>query len=119
MTAAASAAVSPERLRRSADVVRVLRAGSRVSGNLTVVHTLPASEDAGRIAVVASRRVGGAVQRNRAKRVIRAALRELTLPTGRDLVIVARPTAATCRSGDVQRELGTLLGRLSPVGSAA
>ena len=43
--------------------------------------------------VVAGRRVGSAVRRNRAKRRLRAALSLQTLPAGRDIVLVARPGA--------------------------
>lgn len=100
-------------------MVRVLRTGRRVSGNLTVVHALPSDEGNGRIAVVASRRVGGAVQRNRAKRVIRAALREVQVPRGLDLVVVARPTAAASTSPQVLTELHQTLGRLQPVRATA
>jgi ribonuclease P protein component len=40
---------------------------------------------------VAGKRVGGAVRRNRAKRRIRAALREVGLPQGQDVIVIAGP----------------------------
>jgi ribonuclease P protein component len=43
--------------------------------------------------VVAGRKVGGAVVRNRAKRRLRACLRDGSLPGGVDLVVTARPGA--------------------------
>ena len=46
-----------------------------------------------RATVVAGRRVGSAVRRNRAKRRLRAALGLQTLPSGRDIVLVARAGA--------------------------
>jgi ribonuclease P protein component len=66
--------------------------------------------------IVASRRVGGAIQRNRAKRVIRAALRPLLPRLRRPLwiVLVARQQAAdhALRSHEVQLELEGLFSRL-------
>lgn len=66
--------------------------------------------------IVASRRVGGAIQRNRAKRVIRAALRPLLPRLRRPLwiVLVARQPSAdlAVRSHEVQLELEGLLSRL-------
>ena len=81
---------------------------------------LPAGDPAqpGGIArgIVASRRVGGAIQRNRAKRIIRAALRPLIPRLRRPLwiVLVARQQAAdrSVRSHEVQVELEGLLSRL-------
>ena len=54
-------------------------------------------DDAGpaRATVVAGRKVGNAVARNRAKRRLRAALAQTPAPGGVDLVIVARPPAGT------------------------
>ncbi len=42
-----------------------------------------------RVAVIAGRRVGGAVQRNRAKRRLREALRQVTLPESEHLAVIA------------------------------
>lgn len=101
-----------ERLHRSDDITSVLRSGRRRGGALVVVHLRPASGGASRVAVVASRRVGGAVQRNRAKRLLREASRQLCLPQGYDMVLVARPAAAAARCEAVRAELERLLGQL-------
>jgi len=56
----------------------------------------PADHHDLRVAVVAGRRVGGSVQRNRAKRRLRAALAEVQdLPTGEDVAVVAGPEVLT------------------------
>ncbi|MDE0600700.1 MAG: ribonuclease P protein component [bacterium] len=57
-------------------------------GGLTVVSAPNATDRTG-IGLVAGRRVGTAVVRNRAKRRLRAALAEVGAPPGRDYVIVA------------------------------
>ena len=61
-----------------------------------------------RVAVIASRRVGGAVQRNRAKRLLREAARHLPLQSGTDVVLVARARCARSTLDEVFEELSGL-----------
>ena len=73
----------------------VLRHGRRIRrGGITLVAH---RRDGGgpRIGLVVGRRVGGAVVRNRAKRRLRAALREATLSEATDYVLIATPVVAT------------------------
>lgn len=105
-----------ERLTRSADVRAVLRRGRRRAGDLVVVHVRDRDDDApGRLTAVASRRVGGAVQRNRAKRVLRAAAAEVGVADGVDVALVARRAASETSSTAVAAELR----RLFPEGIGA
>lgn len=107
-----------QRLTRSADVRAVLRRGRRRAGDLVVVHVLGRDDDGpGRLTVVASRRVGGAVQRNRAKRVLRAAAAEVGVADGVDVALVARRAAADSTSTAVAVELRALFP--AGVGAAA
>jgi ribonuclease P protein component len=69
-----------------------------------------------RLGLTVSRRVGGAVVRNRVKRRLREwfrSHREL-VPLGKDLVIIARPAAAMATVCELARELATSLARLDP-----
>jgi ribonuclease P protein component len=72
-----------------------------------------------RSGITASKKIGGAVQRNRAKRVIREALRllmqEYTLKTGHLIVIAAREKATVCKMQDVKRDVHSALMRLSMI----
>ena len=112
----------PGRLSRSADVQRVLRRGRSRGGDLLAVHVIERGDDepsVTRLTVVASRRVGGAVRRNRAKRLLREAARVRPWREGQDLVLVAR---AACADSDLHRvgiELDRLAHRLDALLDAA
>lgn len=95
------------------DVQAVLRDGRAAHGSAMVLR-LAAREDtspAG-VTVIASRKVGGAVTRNRAKRRLREALRCVDVPAGVDLVVVARGAALTVPLPSLVSELDALLGRV-------
>ncbi len=72
--------------------------------------------DGWRIGFTASRKVGGAVQRNRAKRRLRALARavmpELARP-GFDYVLVARTPVLTCTYGRLEADLTAALTELA------
>ncbi len=78
-------------------------------------------DDLGRLTVVASRRVGGAVQRNRAKRVLRAAAADVGVADGVDVALVARRATVDSTSPAVAAELRALfpdgIGALAEVAS--
>jgi ribonuclease P protein component len=65
----------------------------------------------GGLSVVASRKVGGAVERNRAKRILRAAWREIGPETGdaNDVVLVAREGIRGMKTQDLVPEMNELL----------
>ena len=76
-------------LRTSSQFQQVFRHGShRRSGGLVVVQA-PGPVGPPRVGFVVGRKVGGAVQRNRAKRRLREAARKAPLQQGTDYVIVA------------------------------
>ncbi len=84
------------RLTRSADFQRVYRQGKSVAGRHAVLYYFErvsdAGEDAPRLGVSVSKKVGGAVVRNQVKRVLKEAFRELQDRTAAnyDYVIIAR-----------------------------
>ena len=93
------------RLSRSGDFDRVYREGRSHASRYLVVYAFPREEAAGdpRLGVSVGRKVGGAVERNRVKRMLREAFWSIAegLPVGHDFVVVARP-----ESGELARRDG-------------
>jgi ribonuclease P protein component len=86
------------RLSRSAEFERVYRQGRSKGNRFLVLYAFPREEDSDegpRLGLSVGRRVGGAVERTRVKRVLREAFWEeaARLPEGSDYVVVARPEA--------------------------
>lgn len=95
------------RLSRSAEFDRVFRQGRSHANRVLVLYGFPRSDGASagvepRMGLSVSRRVGGAVERNRVKRLLREAfeLEAGRLPEGHDVVIVARPEARVAAERD-------------------
>ena len=80
------------RLTRSEDIYRVRQQGRSYVHDAMVLGVKPNPCDHNRIAIIAGRSVGGAVQRNLAKRRMRSAYHSLksNVIQGYDLVIIAR-----------------------------
>ena len=96
---------------------RVFRSGKRRRNGGVVVIVALGAPGPPRVGVVAgAKSVGGAVQRNRAKRRLRAALRGVRLRDGHDYVVVASPTVVTAAFGEVEQWLRCAVGEETPGG---
>jgi len=89
------------RLSRSAEFERVYRQGRSVGNRFLVLYAFPRAgtasdgSDGPRLGLSVSRKVGGAVDRNRVKRLLREAfaVEGERVPADHDVVLVARPDA--------------------------
>jgi len=101
------------RLTRSTDFKRVRRYGKSYAHPLVVLYTTASGELLSRVGVTAGRWVGGAVERNRAKRLLREAVRSLypqILP-GNDLLFIARAPLPAANLSLTQAALMSVLQR--------
>ena len=96
-----------ERLRTGGEFDAVFKRGTRLEGRLFLLVAAPNRLRHDRLGLAVSRRVGGAVQRNRARRLVRESFRRLAPRPGPsvDLVVVARAEIVGCGQAEVDREL--------------
>ncbi|MEO6873085.1 MAG: ribonuclease P protein component [Chthoniobacterales bacterium] len=95
------------RLKLSREFARVRTKGRTVRGGLLLVGLLAVEEEAAfRVGLVTSRRVGGAVVRNRIRRRLREIVRrhQHDLTPGFWMVLVARPAAGRATSEALEAE---------------
>lgn len=108
-----------ERLRAAGEFRRVYDRGISRSGSFLVVFVLAAPDLTRKVGVVAGRRVGGAIRRNRAKRLLRESYRrhrDAVPATGVHLVLVARRACADAGQAEVERDYLRILRRALPSG---
>ena len=79
-----------QRIRRKLDFERVYRQGTRVHGRFMTLFVLPNGGTTPRFGVAATRKIGSAVDRNRAKRLSREVFRRKKVAKGVDVVVVPR-----------------------------
>lgn len=107
----------PERrIRRRPEFQRVYEAGQRLGLRLMTVILAPNGLEQSRLGVSATRKLGGSVVRNRAKRVVREVFRQSDVPGGLDIVVIPRPALLEAEYAAVESEFRYALRRARRAG---
>ena len=87
------------------DFVALYNKGKFIASKYIVIYVKPNGRSFNRLGITAGKKIGNAVCRNRAKRLIRLAYREaeIDLPIGIDIVIVARQLVTQIKSQELCR----------------
>ena len=97
-------------INKNTEFIRGYRKGTSAVSPLVVSYVLKNRYGHTRIGITASKKVGCAVKRNRARRVIREALRSLNLDMSQsyDIILVARAKTAYVKQQQVEAQLRVL-----------
>lgn len=104
-------------LKENRDFRRLYRTGKSRASSCLVTYATRSREGRTRCGITAGKKIGGAVQRNRAKRVIRAAYRQLEpqIDGAYDIVFVARTKTTCVKMPDVLRQMEAHLKELGVI----
>ena len=79
-----------DRVRRRPEFERAYDTGRRIHGRFMMIFVVPNGGTGSRLGVAATRKLGSAVERNRAKRLAREVFRRHKIAAGLDVIIVPR-----------------------------
>lgn len=100
-----------ERIRRHAEFKQVYERGVRLHSRYSTVFMLANERGVGRLGIAATKKLGGSVQRNRAKRLIREVFRRNKIAPGFDVVVVPRRELLDASLTVLETDYRTLLER--------
>lgn len=94
-------------IKMNKDFIRAYKRGKSAITPCIALYYIPNKQNVLRLGITVSKKIGGAVQRNRAKRIMRAAFAQIapSLKPGYDYIMVARARAPYKKSGDIYAEL--------------
>jgi ribonuclease P protein component len=107
-----SAAFRPhERIRRREEFQRVYAQGTKIHGRFGILFLLPNGLAVSRLGIAATKKFGGSVARNRAKRLIRDVFRRNKIASGFDVVVVPKRALLETSLGAFEAEFRRTLER--------
>ncbi len=98
-----------EHVRKRADFELIYKTGTKRSGRLMTMFTREREEGLARLGIAATRKMGGAVERNRAKRLVRELFRHHKPAAALDVVVVPRREMLGAPYERVESEFQSLL----------
>jgi ribonuclease P protein component len=102
---------SAEHIRQRGEFQQVYDRGLRISGRLATLFVLANALPVGRLGIAATKRLGGAVERNRAKRLIREAFRRNKIASGYDVIVIPKRELLDASLTDIEAEYRSNLER--------
>jgi ribonuclease P protein component len=100
-----------ERLRKRSEFERVYKQGLKASGRFMTLFLLRNGRPISRLGIAATRKLGGAVQRNRAKRLAREIYRRHKPQPGLDLVVIPRREFLNVELTSLEAEYQSIVSR--------
>ena len=104
-----------EHVRARRDFERAYNEGARIHGRFMIVFVLPNGGTTPRLGVSATRKLGSAVERNRAKRLARELFRRRKLDAGVDIIVVPRREMLDAPFASLEADYYALLDRRDSV----
>ena len=103
-----------EHVRKRADFELIYKTGTKRSGRLMTMFTREREAGVARLGIAATRKIGAAVERNRAKRLVRELFRQHKPSISVDVVVVPRREFLEAPFTRVEAEFESLLHRCVP-----
>jgi ribonuclease P protein component len=100
-----------ERIRRRKEYLVIYERGSRLSGSLMTVFVQPNTLGVARLGIAATRKIGSAVQRNRAKRRVRELFRQHKVVGGIDVVVIPRRELINAPAARIEADFRSIVKR--------
>ena len=107
-----------EHVRKRAEFELIYKTGFKRSGRLMTMFTREREGGPARLGIAATRKMGAAVERNRAKRLVRELFRHNKPAVSVDVVVVPRREILEAPYDRLEAEFRSLLARRSPVKTA-
>ena len=102
---------SNEHVRKRADFELIYKTGFKRSGRLMTMFTMERGAGPARLGIAATRKMGAAVERNRAKRLVRELFRHNKPAAAVDVVVVPRREMLEASYDRIEAEFVSLLGK--------